>query len=456
MKPSWSSDHALGTLEKVLSLVKGEADARYYQGRRTVLRFANSRLYQPHHEETVSISLRVAVEGGRLGVATTTNLSEAGLASLVDSATSMAKRAPELEQFPGFPDEPREKTVKIRASKSIIDGELDGKAKEMADALSLVKDELKADRTSGIYNQALSLIAVANTSSLRRSSLRTIAHASFLTEKMDLDPSTSGWSEGSNWDPAKVDLMKLAMESVERTPKVKARSLEPGTYRVILGGAAVAELVSMLSYCMGAFAVEEGWSFLEGKEGKQLASKLVTIDDDPLNPIGLPEAIDFEGLPSMKRTVFDKGVVSGPAHDTLTAARMGCKSNRSALPPEAPYGSVGPLPRHLTFHRGDADMNEMVKELGKGVIITRLHYVRFVHRKNTVITGMTRDGTYWVEKGEIKGPVTNLRLTDAILRALAGTEIVGKDLRCMARGATAPVVPSLLVRGLTFPTATTF
>jgi predicted Zn-dependent protease len=456
MKPSWRPDSGLDTLEKVLSMVKGEADARYYQGSRTVLRFANSRLYQPHHEETVSISLRIAIDGGRIGVATTTDLSHSGLTNLVESATSMAKSAPKLEKFPGFPHETREKTVKIRASKSIIEGELDGKAKEMADALDLAQSELTDARTSGIYNQALSLVSIANTSSLRRSSLRTIAHASFLTEKMDLEPSTSGWSEGSSWDPTKVDLVKLAREAVERTPRETAHSLEPGTYRAILCAPAVAELVSMLSYCMGAFAVEEGWSFLEGKEGKQLASKQVTVDDDPLNPIGLPESVDFEGLPTMKRTIFKKGVVSGPAHDSMTAARMGCKNNRSALPPEAPFGSVGPIPRHLTFHAGDASMDEMVKELKKGVIITRLHYVRFVHRMKTIITGMTRDGTYWVENGEIKGPVTNLRLTDAILRALSGTEIVGKDLRCLARGATAPVVPSLLVRGLTFPTATTF
>jgi predicted Zn-dependent protease len=456
MKAEWGPDGGLDILGKVLSQVKGEADARYYQGRRTYLRFANSRLYQPLHEETVSISLRVAVDRGRLGVATTTDISEGGLAELVDRATSMAKKAPKLERFPGFPQDPRERTAKAPASKSIIDGELEGKAKELSEALGLVQSELKDARTSGVYSQGLTLLAVANTSSLSRSTIRTIAHSSFLTEKMDVDPTTSGWAEQTHWDPAKVNLVTLAKEAVARTPREKASSLKPGTYRVLLGSPAVADLIDMLSYCMGAVAVEEGWSFLEGMKGKQLASKAVTIDDDPLDPIGLPEAIDFEGMPTRKRTVFDKGIPAGPAHDTLTAARLGGKTTCSALPPEAPYGSVGPIPRHLTFDRGDANIDEMVKELRRGVIVTRLHYVRFVHRKKTIITGMTRDGTYWVEKGEIKGPVTNLRLTDGILRVLAGTEIVGKDLRCHGRGVTASVVPSLLVHGLTFPTATTF
>jgi predicted Zn-dependent protease len=100
----------------------------------------------------------------------------------------------------------------------------------------------------------------------------------------------------------------------------------------------------------------------------------------------------------------------------------------------------------------------MVKELGNGVLVTRLHYVRFVHRTKTIITGMTRDGTYWLENGEVKWPITNLRLTDAILRALSGAEMVGKSLRCCAdeRGFVAPVVPSILAKALSFPTATTF
>jgi PmbA protein len=449
----------LEVLERVLERVQGPADARYYGDRWITLRCANSRLYQPHAESTRAVSLRVAHDGGRFGVASTTDLSSAGIASLVERATSLSRVAPQTIGFRGFPGPTREATPTIPFSSRALSDDLEPLGAMIADAFGTIESALGPARISGVYNRGASVVAVANTAGLRGGYRRSAAQASLLAELPQKDPPVSGWAEGSHWDPAKVDLVALAKEAVAATPRSAPRAVPPGKYRVLLQGPAVSELMGHLTWLgLGAHAVEEGWSFIVASKGKRVVAPAADVTDDPLCPEGIPAALDFEGLPHRARAVFQHGKATGPAHDSVTASRAHRESTRNALPPEAPYGEVGPLPLHLTLKRGELNPDELLRELGKGVLVTRFWYVRAVHPGRTIITGMTRDGTYWVEDGKVQYPIRNLRFTESILGTLHGVEGVGRERRCYAdeRAFMAPVLPSLVSREFTFTSATTF
>lgn len=455
----WEPKAGLEVLEKVLSQTSGPADVRYYQDRWITLRCANTVLYQPHAEEVTSLSLRVATPEGRLGVATTSDLSSAGLAALVQAAQSMARVAPPVSGFPGFPPDPKGATVPAPFARGVLEEDLERHGQEIADAFGEVQEELGPARISGVYNAGASLLAVANTSGLRRSSLRSSVQASFLTELPGREPPVSGWAEAAHWDPKKIDLSRLAMEAVAATPRTPPKMARPGTYRVLLSGSALSEMMSFLSWAgLGANAVHEGWSFLVGQERRRLVAPEVVLTDDPRSPAGLPAPIDFEGQPTRPRPVVRDGIFTGPAHDTLTGARGHVPSTANALPPEAPFGELGPIPTHLSMAPGRAGTEELLKELKDGILVTRFHYVRLVHPGKTIITGMTRDGTYRVARGEVVEPVTNLRFTESILTALHGVELVGKASRCYAdeRGWMAQVLSPVVSGAFTFTSATTF
>lgn len=449
----------LEVLDQVLALVKGAADARFYQDRWITLRCANSQLYQPHAEESWSLSLRVASSDGRFGVATTSDLSREGLRSVVDAATSLSRVAPPAEGFRGFPDGNGERTPEVPFSTRVLAEDLEPLGERLADAFGAIESALGPARISGVYNQGLSVVAVANTAGLRRGYRRSAAQASLLSELPARDPPVSGWSEGAHWDPAQVDLTALAKEAVAATARSAPQPCAPGKYRVLLLGPAVSEFVNYLSFLgLGANSVEEGWSFLVEGKGKRLVSPKFELTDHPLSPRGIPSAVDYEGMAHRKRPVFLDGKAEGPAHDSLTAARAKVESTRNAVPPEAPYGDLGPVPRHLEMTPGDQDLPELLKTLKQGILVTRFWYVRAVHPGKTILTGMTRDGTYWVDQGVVQHPIRNLRFTESVLETFAGVEAVGKRTRCHAdeRAFFSPVLAPVVSKSFTFTSATTF
>jgi predicted Zn-dependent protease len=160
---------------------------------------------------------------------------------------------------------------------------------------------------------------------------------------------------------------------------------------------------------------------------------------------------DAEGVPKQRLSLIEAGVCRDLAYDAQTAARAGRTSTGHGLPAPNTYG---PFPTNMVMAAGDTPMDELVGGLDRGLLVTRFHYTNPVHSKKVIITGMTRDGTFLVEGGEIVGPVRNLRFTMSYLDALANVEAVSRERRCLRGFLGASVVPSLRLSSFSFTGAT--
>jgi PmbA protein len=435
----------------------GAADVRVVTQHWGTMRFATSRIHQPHIEQGREVSVRVALDQ-RIATATTTDLSVKGCAAVVAQAVSLARTAPREPAFKGFPR--NSGTLHSTGYSSRTAGlSPEGQAKFAERVLEAAGAADESHRVSGAVNFGAFGLTVANTSGLLRSGRRSVCQASVLVERPGDDPPSSGWAEGAGWDARHVDPTALGREAVERMAKQQPQALPPGKYRVLLDYAAAGDLLLWLGMLgFGGHPEAEGWSCLRRRRGRRVAPEFVNVVDDASSPESIPIGIDFEGL-AARRTPLIRNGVAGPAVvDIVTGGRLNRRPTGHALPPESPWGGLGPCPTHLVVGAGDATPQEMIRETKRGVWVTRFHYVRVVDPGKGVLTGMTRNGTYLIEKGEVKAPVRNLRFTESILTALEGIELVGRTRHRVSdeRGMDVRTTPALVSRAFRFTSATLF
>ena len=155
-------------------------------------------------------------------------------------------------------------------------------------------------------------------------------------------------------------------------------------------------------------------------------SPLVSIWDDGNDPSGYPLPFDYEGVPKQRVNIVENGVVGSPLYDTYTAHKEGEDSTGHATPLGI---GVGPYPFNLFMAGGENIVEEMIKSTKRGLYIATFWYTRPMHPRDAVVTGMTRDGVFMIEDGEITYPVKNLRFTQSYVDALANVEMVSRETR---------------------------
>jgi predicted Zn-dependent protease len=269
---------------------------------------------------------------------------------------------------------------------------------------------------------------------------------------------SSGYASALALDVWDLDLEALAREAVTKCLRSQnPRPLEPGEYTVILEPYAVQDLVQMMAWTgFSALAYQEGRSFMAGKIGQQIVDPRVSIWDDGLSAEGLPWPFDFEGVPKQRVDLIEKGVARGVVYDSYRAGKEGGQASTGhALP--AP-NAFGPFPLNTFFAQGTSTVEEMIAGTERGLYVTRFHYTRPVEPSKVVVTGMTRDGTFLIEDGEIASPVKNLRFTQSYLEALNRVEMIGREPRLLLgmAGMARESVPALKLDKFTFTGATEF
>jgi PmbA protein len=269
--------------------------------------------------------------------------------------------------------------------------------------------------------------------------------------------SSTGYAAGLVSDFARLDFEALAREAVDKCLRSRnPRALEPGVYTVILEPYATQDLVQMMAYTgLGATALQEGRSFMSGKIGQRLVDPRISIWDDGLDADGIPIPFDAEGVPKERVDLLKDGIACGVVYDSYRAGKEGRASTGHALPIAAPFG---PLPLNTFFSTGEASLEEMIGSTERGIYVTRFHYTRPVEPTQVVVTGMTRDGTFLVENGEIAYPVKNLRFTQGYVEALNSVEAIGPERRLLMGmlHIGAESVPALKLSRFNFTGATEF
>ena len=406
-------DYIHSMLREALRHCPSDADGDIYltATEQALTRFANNRIHQNVAHQDAIAHVRVAI-GKRQGRAVTNNLSETGLADAVRQAAEYARLMPEDPGFLGLPEpSPAQSVTAYDEATGGCDAD---RRAAIAGMVCNKAAELSLD-AAGFCRTGATELAVVST---RGADAYHVGSFSGLLITARSDDS-AGWSKGGGWRMDAIDGEALADEAIGKAVRGRnPRDLEPGEYPVVLENYAVDDMLEALSfYGMGAQMVQDGRSWMSDLQGQQATSPLVSIYDDGLDPAGWPVPFDAEGVPRKRVEVVTDGVVRGPVHNTYTAAKAGVGSTGHQR-----GATGGPTATNLFVRPGDRSTEEMIASVDRGLYITRFYYTRLSHNRGCVMTGMTRDGTFLIENGEITAPVKNLRFTQSYVEALAGCQ----------------------------------
>ena len=402
-------------------------------------RFANNGIHQNVAERDVSVRVRV-VKDGKTGVASINQLNETAAQDVLRRAIAIADLQPkgELVPMPG--------PAKSQPVEAWSDATASATPEERADFVEAIC--AKAGRAGlkafGAFSTGAEQLAIANSLGVfhhHRSTEATI-------NTVVMGEAGSGYADRSAIDVRELDKDSLADEVIDKAQRNQnAQPVEPGDYEVVLEEYAVAEMLEFLSFIgFGALAAQEERSFM--RLGERITGENIDIWDDGLDPSGAPMSFDFEGVPKQKVQLINHGVASGLVYDMQTAQRAGRQSTGHGLP--AP-NTDGPFAVNLFMAPGKTPKRELTTDIKRGIWVTRFWYVRVVQPKASIITGMTREGTFLIENGKITRPVKDLRFTQSILEALNSTLAISQSTKLqISEYLGASRVPALRLKAFTF------
>ncbi|MFI5284764.1 MAG: TldD/PmbA family protein [Candidatus Dormibacteria bacterium] len=413
-------DELLGIGDGALaSLERGEAEVVITDSRSELTRFAGNEIHQSVGERFRHIRVRL-IDGGRTGVGEVRGHGD-GAVALAFAAAEDSRRVTAESDVSSLPRPTGDGANEPVAYSAATDA---ATPQNRAELVSMITEAAGAHhlRAYGALSTTTTTTAVVNSAGVRRSATSTQASLVSVVRGDD----GAGYASRHSADIDALDVGGLAVEVVDTCERNQgATPIGPGEYEVVLSPYAVTDLLEHLAWVgFSALAVQEHRSFMH--LGQKLMSEKITICDDAKTNDIFPFPFDDEGVSTQRVTMIDRGVCTAVVYDTPTALHDGVASTGHSLPQPNTWG---PLPRHVAMDAGDTSWQEMIGSVSRGLYITRFWYVRDVHPLRTVITGMTREGTFLIENGRITRPVKDLRFTQSIVEALADVIQVSRERR---------------------------
>ena len=409
-------------------------------------RFANNVIHQNVAEQTLAISVRAVIDG-RTARVTTNKTDEGSLRHVADTAITLARHTP---KNPGLLPllGPQKYEMVSRYYGSTAEAAPEDRARAVTRVCKMA--DRARQTAAGIFSSGSVHQILANSRGLYAQHQQTRAEFSVTI----LEENSSGWAKSNSPDILRLDPEALAESASLKAAQTRApRELPPGAYTVILEPAAVLDLVGFLFYDFAGTAVLDKRSCFTGRLGKKLFGENITIWDDAYHPLQSGAPYDGEGQPRKKVLLVDRGVPKNLVYARATAKKMKTRPTGHGFSLPNDYGEA---PMNLVFAGGPHSVDEMVRSTDRGILVTRLWYIREVDPYKKVLTGMTRDGTFLVEKGRVTGGIRNFRFNQGILELLANVEMLGPAVRAAGEESFEMVVPPMKVRDFHFSEVTKF
>ncbi|MFX1518071.1 MAG: TldD/PmbA family protein, partial [Promethearchaeota archaeon] len=397
-------------------------------------RLANSIIDQNVAEKHVNVTI-IAYYGKRKGSVCVESLDNTTLKEMVARAAKFAKMAPEDTDFVSLPSsKPFSKNLNPSdlISKNTLETTPDQRAEYAQIAINSAHEiDKRIKAVAGIISNKMEEKLIKNSLGVEAYDARTSSKIDLTILGNDGEEEAAGWSSDSRRDISELRIVEVAKKAAQKVVDgFGAKLVDIGNYEVVLEPAAVGGLVALMTrYGFSAKRYQEYQSFLRDKIGEKLFSEKFDLWSDPLDRRGLNASVfDGEGNPTRKLDLIRKGVVKSLAYDTLTASKDGTEStgHNVKLWKTLFLGESFPMANHLFLKEGDSNIDEMIAETKNGILVTHFHYQNPVNPVKGTFTGLTRDGTWFIENGEIRFPVKTLRYTDTVTRYLEKIDLIGK------------------------------
>ena len=445
-----------------------EIEAIFSGSRFALTRFANNTIHQNVEEENSVVSIRTNY-GGCTARSTVNQFDDESLRRAVAASESLARvQVADPELLP-MPTSDEANSNDRFADKNVLVSRFFEETAKLtpADRAQTVKGIVSAANrhnltTAGIYSTSESVEGIFNSRGLAQWHRQTLAEVSITM----LGGNSSGWQKANSPDVRNLDALRLA-ETAARKAADSTNPLEiaPGKYTVILEPAAVLDIVGFMFWDFSGVAILDQRSFLNDRIGTKLFGDNINIADDSQHPLQAGSPFDGEGMRRQPVQLVENGVVKRVVYARATAKKMKQSEYAGKVGPIEPTGHGFPLPNEM----GEMPMNivfgtpekthsvdEMIASTERGVLVTRLWYIREIDPYEKIVTGMTRDGTFLVENGKVQCGLRNFRFNQSLIAMLSNVEAMSVPVRASGEESFDMVVPAMKASEFNFTEVTKF
>ena len=432
-------DEALRICETVLSRAKSDgaedASVSLTGSIESHARFADNRITTSGRAEDLDIAATVWV-GGRRGSATGNDAGTDALQRLAEEAVQIARVSPVHREYVPTPG-----PLEYAEARGFADATADVDPSARASALEAVLAACRTAKVTGAgFHNAQAVARAAATANGNRRYFRS-SECGFSVTARSADGTGSGYFAGDHFDLARLDVRRIAEQAVSKAIRSQQpKAIEPGVYPVILEPQAVSDLIGFLTGSFDARTAEEGRSAFSAKEGRTrlgeaLFDKRINLYSDPGHRDLPAVPATGEGIPASRLPLITAGVL-----ENLEYSRFWAQQRKREPTP-------GPVNFIMESTQPPVSIDEMIKGTKRGLLVSRFWYVRLVDPRAIVLTGLTRDGLWWIEDGQVRHPVRNLRFNQGVLAMLApwNVEAIGAPQRLSPY-----MVPPLKLAAFTF------
>ena len=428
----YTREEARKILEKAMSFSKADACEINLSGRNSGnIRYARNTVSTAGYQSNQSLVVQSSF-GKKVGTATIDEFDDASLEKVVRRAEELAQLSPENPEFmPPLGPQTYDEAITYKESTANITPEYRA---EVASS-SIVPAAAKDVTAAGFLDDSAQFSAMINSNGLFAYNQST--NVDFTVTMRTNDGTGSGWVTRDYNDIDKFDASEASKIAIDKAVMSReARAIEPGKYTVILEPAASADLLRNMFGSFNARSADEGRSFMSAKDGgnklgQKIVDERVNLWSDPLHPDVPTSTWNGAGQPLKKTSWIENGVVKNLAYDRYWAEQKGVEPV--------------PFPSNAIMEGGDESLEDMIKGTKKGILVTRFWYIRSVDPQTLLYTGLTRDGTFYIENGQIKFPVKNFRFNESPIIMLNNLESLGQQVRVNGN-----LIPYMKIRDFTF------